>query len=112
MTRSVPHLRWQVLKDWRAEQVTTSPYVIVLGDRQITESFGCDHGIAAQTILLAADRKGFGAASLASIQKNTDAGSGRPERANLGLLWRLVNQRRQFSSKTLRATNDIKYTAG
>ncbi|MFC1953308.1 nitroreductase family protein [Chloroflexota bacterium] len=35
-------------------------YIVILGDKTISSTFGCDHGIAAQSILLGAVEKGFG----------------------------------------------------
>ncbi len=58
-----PHLVWaRYLKDWGgpAEGEKPTAYIVVLGDTEITRSFGCDHGIAAQTMLLGAVEKGLG----------------------------------------------------
>jgi nitroreductase len=59
------------LKDWPgpAEGEKPSAYIIILGDTNIRKVFGCDHGIAAQSILLGAVEKGLGGCMLASIQK-------------------------------------------
>jgi nitroreductase len=46
-----------------------SAYIIILGDKSISLSFGCDHGIAAQSILLGAVEKGFGGCMIGSIKK-------------------------------------------
>jgi len=67
------HLRWAAaLKDWpgpaRGERPTG--YIIVLGDKRIAKEFFCDHGIAAQTILLAATERGFGGCMIASIDRD------------------------------------------
>ena len=35
-------------------------YILILGDTEIGQSIGCDHGIAAQSILLGATEKGLG----------------------------------------------------
>ncbi len=67
-----PHLAWAgYLKEWPGPVAGERPsaYVIILGDRQITPSFGCDHGIAAQSILLGAVEKGFGGCIIASVQR-------------------------------------------
>ncbi|MEE9617234.1 MAG: nitroreductase family protein [Anaerolineae bacterium] len=67
-----PHLRWAgYLKDWPGpcEGERPSAYVIILGDKDIRQSFGCDHGIAAQSILLGATEKGFGGCMIGSVQK-------------------------------------------
>lgn len=67
-----PHLRWAgYLKDWDgpAEGERPSGYIIILGDQNITKSFGCDHGIAAQSILLGATELGLGGCMIGSIQR-------------------------------------------
>jgi nitroreductase len=47
-----------------------SAYIVVLGDMEITRSFGCDHGIAAQTMLLGAVEKGLGGCMIDSIDRD------------------------------------------
>ena len=67
-----PHLGWAAyLKDWPgpAEGERPAAYIILLGDKRIKPSFGCDHGIAAQSILLGATEKGLGGCIIATIQK-------------------------------------------
>ena len=46
-----------------------SAYVIILGDTAIARNFGCDHGIAAQTILLGATEKGLGGCMIGNIRR-------------------------------------------
>jgi nitroreductase len=68
-----PHLRWAgYLKEWAGpvEGERPAAYIIILGDKKLSESFGCDHGIAAQTILLGAMEKGLGGCMIASIQRH------------------------------------------
>ena len=59
------------LEDWEGppEGERPSAYIIVLGDTDITKSFGCDHGIASQTILLGAMEKGLGGCIIATIKR-------------------------------------------
>jgi nitroreductase len=67
-----PHLSWAgYLKDWNGPEEGERPsgYIIILGDKNITRSFGCDHGIAAQSILLGASEMGLGGCMIGSIQK-------------------------------------------
>ena len=48
------HLAWAAfLKDWPGPNDGERPsaYIIILGDSEISQSFGCDHGIASQTML-------------------------------------------------------------
>ncbi len=65
-----PCLAWAgYLKEWDgpAEGERPSAYIVILGDREISSSFGVDHGIAAQSILLGATEKGLGGCMIASI---------------------------------------------
>ncbi|WP_347488982.1 nitroreductase family protein [Desulfoscipio sp. XC116] len=66
-------LAWAAyLKDWPgpAEGEKPSAYIIILGDTGISNNFGVDSGIAAQSILLGAAQIGLGGCILASIQRN------------------------------------------
>jgi len=72
--RIFPCLSWAgYLKDWKgpSEGERPSAYVIVLGDTRITKQFGCDHGIAVQSILMGATEKGFGGCIIGAIQRKT-----------------------------------------
>ena len=67
-----PHLAWAgYLTDWPGpcEGERPSAYIIILGDTEISQSSGCDHGIAAQSILLGATEKGLGGCMIASIKR-------------------------------------------
>lgn len=59
------------LKDWPGPCVGERPsaYIIILGDTEISRSVGCDHGIAAQSILLGAVERGLGGCMIGNIQK-------------------------------------------
>jgi len=68
-----PCLGWAGhLKDWPgpSEGERPSAYIIILGDTEIRQSFGCDHGIAAQSILLGAREKGLGGCMHGSVKKD------------------------------------------
>lgn len=70
--RIFPALAWAgYLKDWDgpAEGERPSAYIIILCDREISEDPGCDHGIAAQTILLGAAEKGLGGCMVGSVRR-------------------------------------------
>lgn len=71
--RIFPHLAWAgYLADWSGPEEGERPsgYIVILGDTDIRPSFGVDHGIAAQSILLGATEKGFGGCIIASIKKD------------------------------------------
>ena len=65
-----PHLNWAAyLKDWPGPVEGARPmaYIVILGDTRVADKFWCDHGIAAQTILLGARSMGLGGCMFASI---------------------------------------------
>ena len=66
-------LSWALdLKGWGGpvEGERPAAYVIILGDTEIAKTIGCDHGIAAQTIMLGAVDRGLGGCIMASIKKD------------------------------------------
>lgn len=68
-----PLLAWAgYLKDWAgpAEGERPSAYIGILGDTRIRKDFGCDHGIAAQSIMLGATEMGLNGCIIASVQKD------------------------------------------
>ncbi|MBN1901757.1 nitroreductase family protein [Candidatus Sumerlaeota bacterium] len=67
-----PHLAWAgYLKDWGGPKQGERPsaYIIMLCDKNIAPGVGCDHGIAAQSILLGASEKGLGGCMIGSIDR-------------------------------------------
>ena len=65
-------LAWaRYLKDWGgpAEGERPSAYIAVLGDKEISQSFGNDTGIAVQSILLGATEKGLGGCLIGSVDR-------------------------------------------
>jgi nitroreductase len=67
-----PCLRWaSYLKDWPgpAEGERPPAYIIVLGDTRINSTFSCDHGIAAQSIMLGATERGLGGCIMSAIDR-------------------------------------------
>ncbi len=71
--RLFPHLRWAgALKGWTGPAETERPvaYIIILGDREISTNPGCDHGIACQSMLLAAAERGLGGCMLGAIDRD------------------------------------------
>jgi nitroreductase len=68
-----PTLAWAgYLTDWPGPEKGERPsaYIIILGDKSITESFGIDHGIAAQSIMLGATEAGLGGCMISSIKRD------------------------------------------
>lgn len=68
-----PMLAWAgYLSDWKGpnEQERPTAYIVILLDTEISASCDCDHGIAAQSILLGAAEKGIGGCIVGSIQRD------------------------------------------
>ena len=59
------------LKDWPGplEGERPSGYIVVLGDTAIAQEFGCDHGIASQSILLGAREKGLAGCMMGAVNR-------------------------------------------
>ena len=69
-----PTLAWAgYLTDWvgPAPGERPSAYIVILGDTTISENFYCDHGVAAQSILLGATEKGLGGCMIGSIKRQS-----------------------------------------
>jgi len=63
-------LAWAAyLPKWKGPEPGERPtaYIVIMGDKTITDNFRCDHGIAAQTILLGAREQGLGGCIFAAI---------------------------------------------
>ena len=48
-----------------------SGYILILGDKRLTQNFWCDHGIAAQSILLGAVEIGLGGLIIGSVNRES-----------------------------------------
>ena len=66
-------LKWKgYIKEWSGPKEGERPpaYIVVLGDTGKTKNFGCDHGIASQSILLGAREMGLSGCMVGSINRN------------------------------------------
>jgi nitroreductase len=66
-------LAWaRLIQGWGGPQEGERPaaYIVILHDKNIASAVVVDHGIAAQTILLAATEKGLGGCMLGAIKKD------------------------------------------
>lgn len=108
-----PHLAWAgYLTDWAGPTEGERPaaYVIILGDTEIARSFGCDHGIAAQSILLGAAERGLGGCMIGSIQRDAlRAALQIPERFEILLVLALGRPRETVVLEPVGDAGDIKY---
>jgi nitroreductase len=71
--RIFPELAWAgYLRDWAGpvEGERPAAYILVLGDQALTREFGCDHGIACQSILLGAASQGLGGCMIGSLRRD------------------------------------------
>jgi nitroreductase len=108
-----PHLAWAgYLKDWGgpAEGERPSAYIVILGDKKISPGVGCDHGIAAQSILLGAAEKGLGGCMIGSVDRpglrNT---LNIPERYDIVLVLALGKPSENVVLDTADSPDNIKY---
>ena len=70
--RIFPYLAWAgYFTDWPGPDKGERPsgYIIILGDKSVTDAFGVDHGIAAQSIMLGATETGLGGCIIGSIKR-------------------------------------------
>lgn len=108
-----PHLAWAgYLKDWvgPTDGERPSAYIIILGDKKISQSFGCNHGIAAQSILLGAVEKDLGGCMIGSIQREKlGKDLGLPDRYQILLVLALGKPKETVVLESVGPDGDIKY---
>lgn len=111
-----PCLGWAgALKDWPgpAEGERPSAYIIILGDTEIKQSFGCDHGIAAQSIFLGARERGLGGCMHGSVnRKELQKALGIPPRYQILLVLSLGKPREKVVLETIGPDGDFNYWRG
>ena len=108
-----PHLVWAgYLTEWAgpAEGERPTAHVIILGDTEVCKSFGVDHGIAAQNILLAAAEQGLGGCMVGAIHRDSlrDA-LGIPERYEILLAVPMGWPKEKVVLETVGPDGNIKY---
>jgi nitroreductase len=108
------HLGWAgYLKDWPGPEEGERPsaYIIILGDKTIKKSFGCDHGIAAQSIMLGAVEKGLGGCMIASVDRRDELieALGFPDNLLILLVLALGKPKEKVVIDPLGPEGDIKY---
>jgi nitroreductase len=108
-----PNLSWAgYLKDWSGpdEGERPSGYIIVLGDTEVTQSFGCDHGIAAQSILLGATETGLGGCMIGSVNREgLRQALEIPDRYEILLVLALGTPKEEVIIEAVGPDGDIKY---
>lgn len=111
--RIFPHTHWAgYLTDWPGpvEGERPSAYIVILGDTEISNSVGCDHGIAAQTMLLGATEKGLGGCMIGAVDRpGLRAALDIPERYEIQLVLALGKPIEKVVLEDVGPDGDIKY---
>ncbi len=110
--RIFPSIAWAAyLKEWTGPVPGQRPsaYIIILGDKSITDSFSVDHGIAAQSIMLGATEAGLGGCMIASIKREVLRNELKiPERFDILLILALGKPAEKIIIDEIK-DNDVKY---
>lgn len=111
--RIFPHTRWAgYLKDWAGPDEGERPaaYIIILGDTEIRSSFGCDHGITAQSIMLGATEHGLGGCILGALDRSAlREAMDIPERYDILLALALGKPKETVVLEEIGPDGDVKY---
>jgi nitroreductase len=106
-------LAWaRYIENWPGppEGERPSAYIIVLEDREVDHPLHCDHGIAAQSILLGATEKGLGGCIIGSINKlNLRNELNIPVRYDILLVIALGKPKEKVEIEKLGTDGDVKY---
>jgi nitroreductase len=107
------YLSWAAyLKDWPgpSEGERPSAYIVFLGDRDLSQSFGVDQGIAVQSILLYAVEHGLGGCIIASVHKEgLRKVLNIPEKYEVLMVLALGKPREEVVIEPMPADGDFKY---
>ncbi len=108
-----PHTAWAShYKDWSGPEAGERPaaYIIILGDQDLTNNYWCDHGIAAQNIVLGATEKGLGSCIIGAFNaKGLRRNLQIPERYDILLIIALGTPAETIILETVTAKQGIKY---
>lgn len=108
-----PLLAWAgYLKDWAGPIPGERPsaYIVVLGDKNLSNSFDTDLGIAAQSILLGAAEKGLGGCMIGSVnRKELQSVLDISEQYEILLVIALGKPKENVIIDTLQPGGDIRY---
>ncbi len=100
------------LRDWDGPEEGERPtaYIIILGDSTISKSFGCDHGIAAQTMMLGAVEKGLGGCIIGSVKRaELSADLNIPPQDEILLVLALGKAKEAVEVETIGPDGSVKY---
>jgi nitroreductase len=100
------------LTDWKGpvEAERPSGYIVILADHHIADKFWCDHGIAAQTILLGARDQGLAGCMFGAINmKKIKAALAIEDHLEVKLVIALGKPVEKIQIDPVRADGDIRY---
>jgi nitroreductase len=100
------------LKDWPGpvEGERPSAYIVILGDLEVSKSFGVDWGIAAQSIMLGAAELGLGGCMIGSINRpEVRSTLAIPERFKILLVLALGKPKEQVVIDPVGPDGSVKY---
>jgi len=100
------------LKDWPGPKNGERPsaYIVMLGDTSIAKNFGCDHGIAGQSILLGAREQGLAGCMIGAINKEKLRGIlNIPGQYKILLVLAIGKPKELAVIEEVKADGDIKY---
>ncbi len=110
--RVFPHLRWAGHIDWPgpAQGERPAAYITIVLDHELATSVNCDHGIAAQSIMLGAVERGLGGCMLTSVNRKRLMGVLKlAERYEILMVLALGKPAEQVVLETVGADGDYKY---
>jgi nitroreductase len=107
------NLAWaRFLEGWGGpkEGERPSAYIIILLDKEISQNAGCDHGIAAQSILIGATEKGLGGCMLGAVKrKEVSESLNIPARYEILLVLAIGKPKEKVVLEAVGPTGSIKY---
>jgi len=110
--RMYPFLAWAgYLTTWEGPNPGERPaaYIVILGDKEISDKFGFDPGIAAQSIMLGATEAGLGGCIFASVKREALRHEfSIPDQYDILLVLALGEPIEQVVIETIKE-NDVKY---
>ncbi len=106
-------LSWAAyLTDWKGPEPEERPaaYIVIMGDHTIADNFWCDHGIAAQTMLLGARDMGLAGCMFAAINiKKLKGFLNIPDHLEVKLVIALGKPKEIVQIDDVKEDGDIKY---
>ena len=107
------HLAWaRFIEGWGGprEGERPSAYIIILLDKEISQSAGCDHGIAAQSIMIGATERGLGGCMLGAVKrKELSTAMGLAPRYEILLVLAIGKPKETVVLEAVGADGSIKY---